>query len=55
MCQGFRVTDPDRLFAAARSAYQEMNPGTSDHDAAEATAGLSDAIYGRLEDESMLH
>ena len=47
--QDFTVTDPDRLLAAARDAYRELNPDADIADAEVMVTGAADALFTLLE------
>jgi hypothetical protein len=54
MRRDFRITDARRLLAAARAAYCQINPGTSEADAQEAVTSAADAIFALLEQAGIL-
>jgi hypothetical protein len=49
MRRDFTVTDADRLLAAARTAYRELNPEASEDRAAGMVTSAADALYTLLE------
>ncbi len=50
----FTVTDADRLLAAARRAYRQLNPGTSAREAEGMVTGAADALFVILEQAGLL-
>ncbi|MDR2984537.1 MAG: hypothetical protein LBV34_06820 [Nocardiopsaceae bacterium] len=50
----FTITDAERLLALARAAYIELNPGTTEHEAAEIVTSAADAIFTILEQDGLL-
>ena len=54
MRRDFTITNAGRLLASARAAYIELNPGTTEHEAAELVTSASDAIFTLLEREGLL-
>jgi hypothetical protein len=50
----FTITNAERLLASARAAYIELNPGTTEQDAAELVTSTSDAIFTLLEHDGLL-
>lgn len=50
----FTVTDADRLLAAARRSYLELNPQASEADAAAAVTSAADAIFMILEHDGLI-
>jgi hypothetical protein len=49
----FVVTDAERLLAAARGAFIELNPGATDDDAVAAVTCAADAVYTVLERDGL--
>jgi hypothetical protein len=50
----FIVADADRLLAAARRAFHELNPGTSTEQAFEMVTSAADALFVLLEHAGLL-
>lgn len=50
----FTISNAARLLASARAAYIELNPGTTEHEAAELVTSARDAIFALLEHEGLL-
>jgi len=50
----FVVTDAEQLLTAARRAYRELNPGTTEQDAAETVTSAADAVFTLLEQAGFL-
>jgi hypothetical protein len=50
----FMITDAQGVLAAARTAYRELNPGSSQAEAAESVSSASDAIFTILEHAGIL-
>lgn len=50
----FVVTDAEQLLAAARRAHRQLNPGTTEQDAAEAVTCAADAVFTLLEQAGLL-
>jgi hypothetical protein len=50
----FVVTDAGQLLAAARQAYGQLNPGTTEQDAVEAVTSAADAVFTLLEQAGLL-
>jgi hypothetical protein len=50
----FVVTDAKQLLASARHAYRQLNPGTTEGDAAEAVTSAADAVFTLMEHAGLL-
>jgi hypothetical protein len=45
----FMITDAQRVLDAARTAYRELNPGSSEAEAAQSVSSAADAVFAILE------
>jgi hypothetical protein len=52
--RAFTITNAERLLVSARAAYIELNPGTTEHDAAEMVTSAADAIFTILEHDGVV-
>lgn len=50
----FMITDAQRVLAAARTAYRELNPGSSQAEAADCVSSAADALFTILERAGIL-
>jgi hypothetical protein len=50
----FTVIDAERMLAAARRAYVELNPGSSERDAEDVVTSAADAIFTLLERDGVI-
>jgi len=50
----FLITNAQRVLGAARTAYRELNPGSSSAEADEAVSSAADAIFTLLEHAGIL-
>ena len=50
----FTVANAERMLAAARGAYVDLNPGSSEQDAADVVTSAADAIFTLLERDGVI-